>query len=159
MSNKYTEAQLIELRSTAYVPTTVDFEIFAKSIQEQRELQNEQERRGSHVGIRPKFNKKPREKKLPPQADAEGWVTLDHKKKSESFSETDGLVERETFKEGLEQDTKKSGQTAARIKPNNKNISSSRPSDPRDITAEKPKSKFNAFAALDSEDEDSDDDE
>ena len=39
------------------------------------------------------------------------------------------------------------------VKPNNKNISSSRPADTRDIVADKPTMNFNAFAALESDEE------
>ncbi|CAI4975071.1 ATV_HP_G0120510.mRNA.1.CDS.1 [Saccharomyces cerevisiae] len=45
-------------------------------------------------------------------------------------------------------------QETLKVKPNNKNISSNRPADTRDIVADKPILGFNAFAALESEDED-----
>lgn len=94
--------------------------------------------------MRPKF-KNHRPKRAPaPQPDADGWVTLDNHKKS--FGE-EQASERQKFKDSLKD-------TQVKVRPNNKNIGSSKPADARDI-ADKPKATFNAFAALgDDDDED-----
>lgn len=137
---RYTETELIALRDTAYVPTTFDFATFAQQIQEQRELQHEEQgRRGSHLGgARPKFQKKPKQKIIP-QADEDGWFTAVAPTKKE---------------EEEEESTKKA--TRAFAKPNNKQLGSSRPADPRDVSAAQPKTKFNAFSAF-NDDSDEDD--
>ncbi|KAH3689007.1 hypothetical protein WICPIJ_000006 [Wickerhamomyces pijperi] len=150
--SRYTETELIALRDTAYVPTTFDFAAFAQQIQEQKELSEEQGRRGSHLGgSRPKFQKKPKQKHIP-QADEDGWFTNTPVKKDLEEGEEGAS----TF--ATASAPKKVVPTYAR--PNNKNIGSSRPADPRDVSAAQPKTKFNAFSAFnDSEDEDEDEDD
>ncbi|ODQ62876.1 hypothetical protein WICANDRAFT_17887, partial [Wickerhamomyces anomalus NRRL Y-366-8] len=149
---KYDIDQLIELRETAHVPTSVDFAEFTRAILEQRERQlatnsyfrfQTGRRRSSHLGVRPKF-KTHRPKRAPaPQPDADGWVTLDKHKKSFGSEE---VSEKQKFTESLKD-------TQVKVRPNNKNISSSKPADARDIAADQQKSTFNAFAALDDDDE------
>ncbi|CCH41028.1 Cap-associated protein CAF20 [Wickerhamomyces ciferrii] len=158
---KYEIEQLIQLRETAYVPTSVDFAEFTKSILEERERQAQQEeesgftggRRRSSIGIRPKF-KTNRPKRAPaPQPDADGWVTLDNHRKSASGEEA--ANEKQKFKDSLKSDT-----TQVKVRPNNKNLGSSKPVDSRDIIADQQKSTFNAFAALgDESDEESEEDD
>jgi len=106
-------------------------------------------RRRSSVGVRPKF-KTNRPKRAPaPQPDADGWVTLDKQKKKSFGSEE--LSEKQKFKESLKD-------TQVKVRPNNKNIGSSKPADARDI-ADVPKATFNAFAALGDEDDEESEEE
>lgn len=106
-------------------------------------------RRSSHLGVRPKF-KTHRPKRAPaPQPDADGWVTLDKHKKSFGSEE---VSEKQKFTESLKD-------TQVKVRPNNKNISSSKPADARDIAADQQKSAFNAFAALDDDDESEEEEE
>lgn len=157
---KYTQEELVELREHAVVPTQFDFEEFTKSIEEQRAIQEEElhhhhhegsgRRRSSHHLTRPAF--KPRKPKaLPPQPDADGWVTLN---KKNSVSGEEATQSRDKFREHV----KEQGASQQYARPNNKNIGSSKPADARDIT-DKPKTTFNAFAALGSDDDDDDEDE
>lgn len=156
---KYTQEELIVLREHAVVPTEVDFAQFTQDIEEQRTQQATQDehhdgqgrRRSSHHIVRPVF--KPRKPKAtPPQPDADGWVTMTTKKNSVSGEEA--TESRDQFRESA-----KDKSSTGFVRPNNKNIGSSKPADARDITADKPKSKFNAFAALGSDDDETESEE
>lgn len=153
---KYTETELIELHGSAVVPTGFDFLAFTQSIEEQRELQHKLEeeeaanprRRSSHHGTRPKFTfqRKPRVKAEAPQPDADGWVTLTKRKNSTGAEE--GASAKETVKETIRD------QQVNKIKTNSKKMAAASSTDSRDIIADSAKSRFNAFAALESDDED-----
>lgn len=155
MSHKqYTQEELIGLRAHAVVPTQFDFQQFTEAIELQRGLQGSEEhdgtgrRRSSHHLTRPVL--KPRKPKVvPPQPDADGWVTLTTNKKN-SISGEEATQSRDKFRENAEK--------PSFARPNNKALGSSKPADSRDIT-DKPKSKFNAFAMLGGSDDDEDEDE
>jgi cap-associated protein CAF20 len=157
MSKKYTQEDLIELRTNAVVPTQFDFAQFTQAIEQQRGLQEEEQhhdafgrRRSSHHLVRPVF--KPRKPKAaPPQPDADGWVTLN---KKNSVSGEEATQARDKFRESVKETS-----SQGFIRPNNKNISSSKPADARDIIADKPKTAFNAFAALGSDDDESEEED
>jgi cap-associated protein CAF20 len=158
MVKSYTETELIELNETAVVPSRFDFVEFSKSIEEQRELQQKLEeegaansaRRGSTHGAKPKFTfqKKPRVKTEAPQPDADGWVTLNKRKNSVS-----GEGAKETVRDTIRD------QQVNKIRTNSKKMAAASSSDSRDIIAESAKSKFNAFAALNSDSEEESEEE
>ncbi|CDR39919.1 CYFA0S04e00562g1_1 [Cyberlindnera fabianii] len=152
---KYTEEQLVELRSTAVVPTLVDFEAFTKAIEEQRLFDEQhadehaQRRRSSAHGTRPVFRysrMKPREKVFA-KPDEDGWFNVDNKKKKGSISGEEATTQRDEFRETVAPAVQK------------KKLAATMQVDSRDLTADKPKKVFNAFAALDSEEDESDEDE
>ena len=83
--------------------------------------------------------------------DEDGWSTLETKKSEdeEGAIAVDGekpFIATATSASSIAQETMK-------VKPNNKNISSSRPADTKDIVADKQIHGFNTFAALESDDD------
>lgn len=152
---RYTEEELLKLKPTVAIPVNFDFEEFNAIINKVKEIQALQEeeyhsfhrRRSSHHHGRPKI----KHTKPKITTDADGWSTLEAaagRRKSSVLvagGEEEAAI-RETLTAVIANET-------LRVKPNNKNISSSRPADTRDIVADKPTMNFNAFAALESDEE------
>ncbi|QEU60020.1 Caf20 [Kluyveromyces lactis] len=141
---RYTEEELLQLRPTEPVKPNFNVDEFNAIIEKVKEIQEAHEeefshfrRRSSHHHAKPKF------KHLKPKitTDEEGWSTL----------ETAPAVRRKSVAEE-EEPTVVIAQETLKVKPN-KHISSSRPADARDIVADKPSKAFNAFAALESDEE------
>ncbi|AAS53025.1 AER345Wp [Eremothecium gossypii ATCC 10895] len=143
---KYTEEELLQLKPTYDVAVNFDVDAFKAMIAEVAEhheiadLFHQKARRRSshHHGVKPKIKAhKPRI-----TTDDDGWCTSTRKTSVVAVGDdgepSPAFVAQETL----------------RVKPNNKNIASSRPADTRDIVADKPTMSFNAFAALESDDED-----
>lgn len=157
---KYTEEELLEIKDQAYVPKPEILEAFNKLVDSVRldkktlgrgngdtyidEKGNERpyshmnRRRASRTGQKPNLRKKAADVTV----DEDGWATFTKPKKS--FSAEDGKADRDEFREAAQ---------AIKIKPNNKNLGSSKAVDPRDTIADKQTIAFNAFAALESEDD------
>mgnify|MGYP003366150581 CR=1 FL=1 len=168
---KYTIEELYQLKPEEVQPVNFDAVEFKALIEKVKQLQalREEEynnghghfgrRRSSHHHTRPKVNKhKPKV-----VVDDEGWATFETKTATEEGQEgsndegsaieyTHGENKKTRSSDSLVQET-------VRVRPNNKNISSSRPADNRDIIMDKKINGFNAFAALGSDDEDEDEDD
>lgn len=138
----------------AVVPTSVDFVEFSKAIEEQR-VQTELEaathqpagrRRSSVQGPRPvfKFTKKARQPKIEIKKDEDGWVTLNKKKLS--FGAEEAQAQKENFRQEIKD------QSINKIRVSTKKMASAN-SGGGDLLSDRARSKFNAFAALNSEDE------
>ena len=168
---KYTEEQLIELQSEAYTPNPQILEAFNKLIDEVKEsieqhhqhqkkwnngdtyidehgnersyhhMNRRRQSKGAAAVARPNLRKKSEA-----VIDEDGWATLAKPKKS-SFAESEAVEERTKFRESSNGGT-------VRARPNNKNLGSSKAVDPREIISDKQTRAFNAFAALDDDDED-----
>ena len=171
---KYTEEQLIELKSEAYIPNPPILEAFNKLIDEVKEsieqhhqhqkkwnngdtyidehghersyhhMNRRRQSKGFVGSARPNLRKKSEA-----FVDEDGWATLAKPKKT-SFAEGEGIEERNKFRENSN-----NGGTV-RARPNNKNLGSSKAVDPREIISDKQTKAFNAFAALDDDEEDDD---
>lgn len=152
---KYTIEELIQLKPSETLSVTsfdhVEFRSIIEKVKELQKLKEEEflshhgnRRRSSHHHMRPKVkHNKPKVK-----TDADGWSTLEPAAPATSGDEDSAAAtSAPATKGGVTQET-------VRVKPNNKNISSSRPADNNDIIADKQVHGFNAFAAL--EDEESD---
>ncbi|KAL3233524.1 Cap-associated protein CAF20 [Nakaseomyces bracarensis] len=147
---KYSIEELIQLKPSETLAVTsfdhVEFRSIIEKVKELQKLKEEEflshhgnRRRSSHHHMRPKVkHNKPKVK-----TDADGWSTLEPAAPTGSGDDEPTAP----AKNGATQET-------VRVKPNNKNISSSRPADNSDIIADKQTHGFNAFAAL--EDEESD---
>lgn len=163
---KYTEEQLLEAQDQAHNPKPDVLEAFNQLVESVREhLANEKknlktngdtyidehgnERSYNHLNRRrlSRSGNKPnlRKKAVETTVDEDGWATLSKGKKS--FGAEEGLDERAKFRESLKE-------TAVKVKPNNKNLGSSKAVDPRDAIADKQVNKFNAFDALGDDDDD-----
>lgn len=163
---KYTEEQLLEAREEAYTPKPEVLEAFNSLVEAVREhVANEKKakmtngdtyidehgnerlyhhlnrRRLSRSGNKPNLRKKTVETTV----DEDGWATMTKPKKS--FGAEEANEERTKFRELLKE-------TAVKIKPNNKNLGSSKAVDPRDAIADKHTNTFNAFEALGGDDDD-----
>ena len=151
---KYSIDELIQLKPSETLKVSFDHVEFRNIIEKVVELQKLKEeefhshhgnrRRSSHHHMKPKIkHNKPKVK-----TDADGWSTLEpatagHEEESSSSATPAAAA---TTKTGAPQET-------IRVKPNNKNISSSRPADNSDIRADKQTHGFNAFAALEDEED------
>lgn len=173
---KYTEEQLLEFQDEAFNPQPQILEAFAQLVElvkehaaaeyeKQKNIKwgngdtyidergNERlyhhlnRRRPSRTGVKPNLRKKSVDAV---HVDEDGWATLSKSKKS--FGADEATEERTKFRDSLKD---------LKVKPNNKNLGSSKAVDPRDIVSDKPTTAFNAFAALgdDSDDDDDDDDD
>lgn len=168
---KYTIEELYQLKPEEVQPVNFDAVEFKALIEKVKQLQalREEEynnghghfgrRRSSHHHTRPKVNKhKPKV-----VVDDEGWATFETKTATEEGQE--GSNDEGSAIESTHGENKKTSssdslvQETVRVRPNNKNISSSRPADNRDIIMDKKINGFNAFAALGSDDEDEDEDD
>lgn len=169
---KYTEDQLLALKEEAHIPQPQILEAFNKLIDQvkehaaaeherhkaikwsngdtyidehgnERPYHHMNRRRASRSGThKPNLRKKSVETV---HVDEDGWATLSKPKKS--FGAEEANEEKNKFRE--------SG--AVKARPNNKNLGSSKAVDPREVLADKHTRTFNAFEAL--EDNDDDDDE
>lgn len=161
---KYSEEQLLEAKELAYTSKPEILEAFNDLVELVREhFANEKrarqtngdtyidergnERSYNHLNRRrllrlgqPKPNLR---KKAAEVVDEDGWATYTKPKKS--FGE-EAYDERDKFRELLKD-------TAVKVKPNNKNLGSSKAVDPRDTIADKQTNTFNAFEALGDDDE------
>ncbi|KAL6944896.1 hypothetical protein ACO0QE_002338 [Hanseniaspora vineae] len=150
---RYTEEELLELQPLAVVPKDFDpkeFNDLVAKVSEILALREEEyekhhpfsnRRRSSHH-----FNARPKVHKHKPKVttDADGWSSLDTEKPEKtSFA----------FSENNNNGADNKKLETVKVRPNNKNISSSRPADSRDIIADKNTVTFNAFAALESDEE------
>lgn len=178
---KYTQEKLFELKGEAYNPLPDTLAAFNDLVElvrvhlnaeyekqkalrwtngdtylddrgNERSYHHMNRRRPSKTGVRPNLRKKAVDVV---SVDADGFET--RKKTRQSVGAEDDEDEREHFRESV----KTSGAVPLRARPNNKNLGSSKAVDSRDVTADKPKRAFNAFAALgdDSDDDDDEDDE
>lgn len=161
---KYTIEELLQLKPEEVQPVNfnaVEFKALIEKVKQLQALREEEyhnhshhhghfnRRRSSHHHGRPKVNKhKPKV-----VVDEEGWATFEPKNTSAVAEEAEeGDANSNGDKKNRSNDTL--AQETVKIKPNNKNISSSRPADNRDIIIDKQIHGFNAFAALDNEEED-----
>ncbi|KAK6461416.1 Cap-associated protein CAF20 [Scheffersomyces coipomensis] len=177
---KYTEEQLLEVKEEAYVPQPQILEAFNKTIDEvkehaaaeaekhkaikwnngdtyidekghERPYHSFNRRRASKSGTaKPNLRKKSVDVV---QVDEDGWATLSTKSNKKSFGAEDGNDERSKFRESVRESAQN-----VKVRPNNKNLGSSKPADPREVT-DKHSNTFNAFEALGDEDDDEDDDD
>lgn len=162
---KYTEEQLLEARELAYTPKQDVLDAFSKLVESVREhVANERRvkitngdsyidehghersyshfnRRRSSRGTGPKPNLR---KKSETTVDEDGWET--YVKPRKSFGGDDHGDERSNFRDLFKD-------TAVRVRPNNKNLGSSKAVDPRDAIADKQTHTFNAFEALGDDDD------
>ncbi|KAM9935247.1 hypothetical protein OXX80_005175 [Metschnikowia pulcherrima] len=162
---KYTEEQLFEAREHAYTPKPDVLDAFSRLVESVREhVANERrvkitngdsyidehghERSYNHFNRRrlsrgsgPKPNLR---KKSETTVDEDGWETTVKPRKS--FGGEDHENDRANFRES-------SKDTTVRVRPNNKNLGSSKAVDPRDAIADKHTNTFNAFEALGDDDD------
>lgn len=150
---RYTEEELLQLKPEVDVPVNFDIDSFRAIIDKVKEIQGLQEeeyqqfhrRRSSHHHGRPKI----KHTKPKITTDSDGWSTFENtvaRRKSNAAgngSEEDLPVKEQPV---IAQETLK-------VKPN-KNITSTKPADARDIVTDKAVNNFNAFAALESDEED-----
>lgn len=160
---KYTEEQLLDSRELAHNPKPDVLDAFNKLVESVREHvanekkvkisnadsyidENGNERSYTHLNRRrlSRTGNKPNlRKKSEPTVDEDGWATLVKPRKSFGEDQADDRIK---FRELL----KDSG---AKVRPNNKNLGSSKAVDPRDAIADKQTTTFNAFEALGDDDE------
>ncbi|AMD18575.1 HBL327Cp [Eremothecium sinecaudum] len=141
----YTEEELLQLKPAQNGTVNFDVDAFKTMIAEVAEhheiadLFHQKARRRSshHQVVRPKL--KGHKPKI--TTDEEGWSTTTRKASLAAGEEEE--QQQPTFV----------AQETIKIKPNTKNIASSRPADVRDIVVDKPTMSFNAFAALESDEE------
>lgn len=166
---KYTEEQLIDAREEAYTPKPDVLDAFNKLVDQVREHvagekknlksngdtyidEHGNERPYHHLNRRrlSRSENKPNLRKKGGQTtvDDDGWATMTKPKKS--FGAEDAGDDRAAFRELL----KEGGSVPFRVRPNNKNLGSSKAVDPRDTVADKQTTTFNAFAALGMDDDD-----
>lgn len=169
---KYTEEQLFEIQEEAHVPQPQILEAFNQMVElvkehaaaeyekhknikwgngdtyidergNERPYHHLNRRRASRTGTKPNLRKKSVDTV---KVDEDGWATLTKPKKS--FGSEDAVEERTKFREGLKDPQQ------IKVKPNNKNLGSSKAVDPRDAIADKQTISFNAFEALGDDDDD-----
>lgn len=165
---KYTEEELIGFKDQGYNPKPEVLEAFNKLVESVREHHesragkktngdtyidehgNERSyhhlnrRRPSRTGNKPNLRKKSVDTV---KVDEDGWATFTKTRRSFGADETS---ERDQFREAVKD-------SAVKIKPNNKNLGSSKAADPRDAIADKQTTTFNAFEALGADNDDDDD--
>ena len=156
---RYTIEELLQLKPSETLTANFDGAEFRAMIEKVKQLQaiKEEEyiaQHGGHFARRRSSHHhgKPKIKHTKPKVttDSDGSCTFAAKKK--------GSGDEEEEDSGKETAPVQIAQETLKVKPN-KNITSSRPADSKDIVADKPTLSFNAFAALESEDEDEDEDE
>lgn len=149
---RYTIEELLQLKPSETLTPNFDAVEFRGIIERVKHLQEEEfshfghfsRRRSSHHHGRPKV----KHTKPKVTIDSDGWSTFEGNKKGSGDEEEQEKPNREASAQpAIAQETIK-------VKPNNKNISSTKPADAKDIVADKPINSFNAFAALESEEED-----
>ncbi|CCF55850.1 hypothetical protein KAFR_0A04150 [Kazachstania africana CBS 2517] len=147
---RYTIEELFQLKPSEPVQQ-VDFDAVefkaiiekVKKIQALREeefLTSNRRRSSHHHPTRPKI----KHNKPKVTTDEDGWSTFEPK--SATTNDESAIEDDDT-------NVKSRAQETVRVKPNNKNIASSRPADARDIIVDKQVHGFNAFAALESDEE------
>lgn len=152
---RYTIEELLQLKPSETLTPNFDAAEFRAIIEKVKHLQDLKEEEFSHFGH---FNRrrsshhhgKPKAKHTKPKVtiDSDGWSTFEGNKKGSGDEDEQEKPNRENAPQpAIAQETIK-------VKPNNKNISSTKPADAKDIVADKPINSFNAFAALESEEED-----
>ncbi|ODQ82603.1 hypothetical protein BABINDRAFT_159155 [Babjeviella inositovora NRRL Y-12698] len=166
---KYTEEELLAVQEKAVAPQGTIIDAFNQMVEEVKAFQAQHEkahvrfhngdsfldengeerfyfthRRRSSRHSETKSNVRRQKIKEQLQTDDDGWSTLVKPKKS--FGE-EAVSERDEFRKSFKE-------TQVKVRPNNKNISSSKPADPRDVV-DKTARAFNAFDALVSDSEDS----
>ncbi|SCU83336.1 LAME_0C04786g1_1 [Lachancea meyersii CBS 8951] len=155
---RYTEEELLQLKPEVEVPVNFDIDSFRAVIDKVKEIQGLQEEEFQHFHRRRSSHNhgKPKIKHLKPKitTDSDGWSTFDNmaRRKSSVVAGGSGTIN------GSDEDAPAKepvtiAQETLRVKPN-KNISSTKPADSRDIVADKATNNFNAFAALESDEED-----
>ncbi|ODV94212.1 hypothetical protein PACTADRAFT_51089 [Pachysolen tannophilus NRRL Y-2460] len=161
MMVRYTEEELLKYKDAGSLPQGADLSGFVKMVEDVKVAlaavcENDENhfpngrRRSSANHHRPIFRKN-KHKEFLPRPDADGWITTAKTKKS--FGSAEGEVSRDVFRESVKD-------SFVKAKPNNKNIGSSKPADPRDVIADKNTVTFNAFDALvDDEDDNEEGDE
>lgn len=151
---RYTIEELLQLKPSETLTANFEAEEFRAIIEKVKQLQALKEEEfithhGGHFARRRSSHHhgKPKIKHTKPKVttDSDGWCTFEGKKKGSGDEE-----EEEDFKETVPAPI---AQEILKVKPNNKNIASSRPADTKDIVADKPTLSFNAFAALESDDD------
>lgn len=151
---RYTIEELLQLKPSEAINANFNSEEFGAMIEKVKQLQALKEEEflahnGGHFNRRRSSHHhgKPKIKHTKPKVttDSDGWSTFEAKKKGSGDEEEEEAV-KEAAPVQIAQETLK-------VKPN-KNISSSRPADSKDIVTDKPTLSFNAFAALESEEED-----
>ncbi|EDO15131.1 hypothetical protein Kpol_413p6 [Vanderwaltozyma polyspora DSM 70294] len=147
---RYTVDELFHLKPTESLPVQFDAEEFKAIIEKVKQIQAlKEEEFNAHGGH---FNRRrsshhhhgrPKVKHTKPKVttDSDGWSTFEAANKKVNEDEESENVSVAVVPETL------------KVKPNNKNISSSRPADNKDIIADKQTHSFNAFAALESDEE------
>lgn len=163
---KYTEEQLLEAREEAYATNPEILDAFNQLVElvrehlalerkatksngdtyidengNERSYHHLNRRRLSRSGNKPNLRKKGAENVT---VDEDGWATMTKPRKSFGADDVD---DRQAFRDLLKE-------TTIRVRPNNKNLGSSRAVDPRDTIADKQTTTFNAFAALGLDDDD-----
>ncbi|KAI5950428.1 CAF20 [Candida margitis] len=177
---KYTEEQLLQIKDeTTYVPQPTILAAFNELIDQVKEHAREQQqaeharkwhngdtyiddrgnertyhhmnrRRGSRSGQQKPYLKKKNEV----IKDEDGWETAvpvtgahnNHRSGSFGGADNDANDDRNKFRETI----------GVRAKPNNKNLGSSKAVDPREIASDKQTKTFNAFEALEGDNDDDD---
>ncbi|CCD24904.1 Caf20p NDAI_0E00880 [Naumovozyma dairenensis CBS 421] len=169
---KYTIDELLQLKPSETLVANFDAVDFRAIIEKVKQLQSLKEEEFAHHGGHGHFNRRrsshhhagrPKVKHNKPKVttDSEGWSTLDNKKDVAEESEVvDGATTTAagTTSNGNTRSSPVPSATIAqetlKVRPNNKNIGSSRPADTKDIVADKQIHGFNAFAALESDEDD-----
>ncbi|SCV05870.1 LANO_0H16996g1_1 [Lachancea nothofagi CBS 11611] len=155
---RYTEEELFQLKPESDVPVNFDIDSFRAVIDKVKEIQGLQEeefqqfhrRRSSHHHGKPKI----KHTKPKITTDSDGWSTFDNvtRRKSSVAAGGSGVFNGSDDETPIKE-TPSIAQETLKVKPN-KNISSTKPADSRDIVTDKATNTFNAFAALESDDED-----
>ncbi|CCH59191.1 hypothetical protein TBLA_0B03500 [Henningerozyma blattae CBS 6284] len=160
IENRYSIEELLQLKPSEIQPVdfdAVEFRAIIEKIKQVQLLKDEEFAHGGHFNRRRSSHHyhnmmKPKIKHNKPKfkTDENGWSTLDTSAKDESSAIEDDEQSSKSKKES----SPGSFHEVVKVKPNNKNISSSRPADTKDIVADKQTLNFNAFAALESESDD-----
>ncbi|SCU79628.1 LAFA_0B04456g1_1 [Lachancea sp. 'fantastica'] len=156
---RYTEEELLQLQPDVEVPVNFDIDSFRAIIDKVKEIQGFQEEEYQHFNRRRSSHHhgKPKIKHLKPKikTDSDGWSTFDKnatRRKSSVVAGGAGLLN-SSDEDAPAKEPTTIAQETLKVKPN-KNITSTKPADARDIVADKATNNFNAFAALESDEED-----
>ncbi|CEP60188.1 Caf20p LALA0_S01e05006g [Lachancea lanzarotensis] len=155
---RYTEEELLQLQPDVEVPVNFDIDSFRAIIDKVKEIQGFQEEEYQHFHRRRSSHHhgKPKIKHLKPKikTDSDGWSTFDNnaRRKSSVAAGSAGALN-SSDEEVAVKEPASIAQETLKVKPN-KNISSTKPADARDIVTDKAVNNFNAFAALESDEED-----
>ncbi|KAG7191723.1 p20 [Scheffersomyces spartinae] len=168
---KYSEEQLLAIKEEAHVPQEEVLAAFNQLVDEvkahaaaeaekyrlskrtngdsyldehgvERSYHHLNRRRPSRTGNKPNLRKKSVDAI---QVDQDGWATMTKQRKSFNGEQDD---ERKKFQDSVKDIS------GMKMKPNNKNLGSSKAADPRDVLADRHANAFNAFLALGDDDDD-----